>query len=99
MSPGPLLEAHVAQAPASARGRLIALRLAVPEVWRAIVDETLRRASAAGEGKTEAATALGVSRRALYGWIAADEQLRALNASLSWPPEGRGGHRAPKSVK
>lgn len=97
MSPGPLLAAHVAVDPSTARKRLVALRVATPASWRAIVREALDVAVAAGKGKPEAAQLLGVGRRTLYDWIDGDEELRAYVATLQLPAEGGRGHR-PKGV-
>lgn len=92
---GPLLASHVAVDPSTARRRLIALRVADPKAWRAIVLEALELAAAAGAGKPEAAALLGVGRRTLYSWVDEDEELRARTAALPLPTEGGRGHRKP----
>lgn len=98
MTPGPLLGAHLAVDPTTARARLIALRVAMPSAWRAIVLEALTAAVAAGGGKPEAAHLLGVSRRTLYAWIDDDPELPAEVARLALPTEGGAGHRGRKTA-
>lgn len=93
ISAGPLFAAHIATDPPTARARLIALRIATPTAWRAIVAETMRAAAAAGAGKPEAAALLGVSERGLYKWIDEDDELTALAQSLALPGPGGRGHR------
>lgn len=90
---GPLLAAHIAADPSTARRRLIALRVADPSAWRAIVLEALQAAAAAGAGKPEAAERLGVGRRTLYTWVDDDAELRGRASTLALPTEGGRGHR------
>ncbi len=71
----------------------MALRIADPPAWRAIVREALSAAAAESLGKPETAAMLGVGRRTLYEWIDGDEELRAHVTSLSLPTEGGRGHR------
>lgn len=93
VTPGPLLAAHVAVDPGTARRRLTALRIVDRGAWRTIVREALDAAAAAGVGKPEAAALLGVGRRTLYDWVDSDEELRAHVASLALPTQGGPGHR------